>query len=428
MRTWMLGVGLIGCVSSAGSLFAQGFAADRGDPVPTRTALPPTRSTVPATSPQPAAPQSPAPAAEAHPSPVAVAQTHPLAVRPEHGPYMICVKSYTGPQSRQLAEELVADIRKNHKAAAYLFEWGAEEKRKEEARQDAYRDAWKKQNAPFLQLREEMRKKAEVEGRIFVDTPVTVRVPKVKFTEQWAVLIGGFPDMEKASEALKYLRTLKPPTDKEHLLDRAAVATPGERKGEKGDVETAYLSIYAQSFVSPNPALGKSHASPQFETDENGVPLLKIWNAGEPYSLLNCPGKVTLVVKAFTVPARTRPTNTEKSVLEKLFSVGESAKLLDATAKQAHQLAESLRSPEMAQSLQKRGLPVDAFETYVLHASTGSMVTVGSFESVDDPRLQQTQRVLESLTFQIADTPGGPPTRTERMFATVFPMGVPKLP
>lgn len=341
---------------------------------------------------------------------------------------MICVKSYTGPQSRQLAEELVADIRKNHKAAAYLFEWGAEEKRKEEARQDAYRDAWKKQNAPFLQLRDEMRKKAEVEGRIFVDTPVTVRVPKVKFTEQWAVLVGGFKDMETASEALKYLRGLKPPTEKEHLLDRAAVATPGERKGEKGEVETAYLSVYAQSFVSPNPALGKSQPGKQFETDENGVPLLKIWNSSEPYSLLNCPGKVTLVVKAFTVPARTRPTDTEKSVLEKLFSGGESAKLLDATAKQAHQLAESLRSQQMTQSLQKRGLPVDSLETYVLHASTGSMVTVGSFDSLDDPRLQQTQRVLESLTFQIADTPGGPPTRTERMFATVFPMGVPKLP
>lgn len=341
---------------------------------------------------------------------------------------MISVKSYAGPESRKLAEELAAEIRSKHKAAAYLYEWGAEEKRKEEARQEAYRQAWVQENTPFLQLREEMKKKADAEGRVFIDTPVTVRVPHIKYTEQWAVLVGGFKDMDTASEALKYLRTLPAPTDKPHLLDRAAVATPGEKKGEKGSVETAYLSIYAQAFVTRNPVTGKDDGGNKLETDENGVPLVKIWNQGEPYSLLNNSGNVTLVVKMFTIPTRTRSAETEKSVLEKLFSGDSTAKLLDATAKQAHQLAEALRSPEMANSLSKQGLPGEPLEAYVLHDRTGSVVTVGSFTSGNDPRLEQMKRALESITFEVRETRDGPVLRTEKMFPSVFPINVPKLP
>jgi|GEM_PF-282797 len=369
-------------------------------------------------------PAEPAPAstAPAAPSP------HPWAVRPEHGPYMISVKSFTGPQARQLAEELAQEIRQNHKAAAYLFEWGAEERRKEEARQEAYRQAWKQQNVPFLQLREELRKKAEAEGRVFIDTPPTIRVPQIKYTEQWAVLVGGFPDMESASAALKHLRSLPPPTTKTHLLDRAVVSSPGEQQGEKSSVQAAYLSVYAQAFVAPNPAINKSRKKPQFETDENGTPLLKIWNEAEPYSLLNCPGNTTLVVKVFSVPARTKPAKTEKSVLERLFTGSESKKMLDATAKQAHELAKALRSPNMAESLRKMGLSGEPLDAYVLHTRTGSLVTVGAFADENDPQLLRVKQILESLNFQVQEQAGGPVIRSERMFAQVFPMSVPKLP
>ena len=437
-------------------LMAQ-FAADRV-PMPitpptspsetlSRTPIVPTAATAPATaSPAstltPAVPVFPttataispnagAPTAAATagaPPAAAPAQAHPWAVRPEHGPFMISVKSFTGPQARQLAEELAQEIREHHKAAAYLFEWGAEERRKEEARQEAYRQAWKQQNAPFLQLREEMRKKAEAEGRIFIDTPPTMRIPQVKYTEQWAVLVGGFPDMDAASAALKYLRSLPPATVKTHLLDRAVVTSPSEQQGGKSSVQAAYLSVYAQAFVTPNPAINKSRDKPQYETDEQGTPLLKTWNEAEPYSLLNCPGSTTLVVKVFSVPARTKPAKTEKSVLERLFTGSDSKKMLDATAKQAHELAKALRSPNMAESLRKMGMTGEPLEAYVLHTRTGSLVTVGAFASENDPQLLRVKQILESMSFQVQEQAGGPVIRTERMFAQVFPMTVPKLP
>ena len=432
MRTHRFFGGMIGLLGIAGSAAAQGFAADRGATTPQPTTPTPPVATAP-TTPQPAPaayPTTPAPvrptvAAAGNDLTGANAQTHPRAVRPEHGPFMICVRSFSGPQARQLAEELSAEIRANHKAAAYLFEWGAADKRKEEARQDAYREALNERNAPFLQLRDEMRKKAAAEGRVFVDTPVTIRVPKVKYSEQWAVLVGGFDSMDKASAALKYLRTLPPATDKPHLLDSATVAKPGANKGDQANVESAYLNTYAQAFAAPNPALTPADAGPSFETDKNGVPLLKIWNQPESFSLLNCPGDVTLVVKSFNVPARTTPTDTEMSVLDRLFN-DDSAKVLDATAKQAHQLAESLRSPEMVASLQKMGLPAQPIDAYVLHHKIGSFVTVGSYDGPDDPRLLQMKRVLEAITFEVREQQNGPVIRRDRMFVTVYPIAVPK--
>jgi hypothetical protein len=88
-----------------------------------------------------------------------------------------------------------------------------------------------------------------------------------------------------------------------------------------------------------------------------------------------------------------------------------SGQLLDASAKQAEEVARVLR-------LMK-------FEAYVLHTRTASVITVGAYDSPEDPRLQQVQRQLRSLTFQNSSDPRA--AQLLQFFAQPLPMRVPQL-
>jgi hypothetical protein len=323
------------------------------------------------------------------------------------------VKSFVGPQSRQHAEELAAEVRETHKAAAYLYEWGGHERRKELDKQQRIRQALAEREAPFLELRKQMRLKAEAEGREFDDTPPTIRVPKVEYQEQWAVMVGGFKDMDAARKALDTVRRWPA-----HLLDRAAVAGPGQTEGQ-----AAFINPYATAMVFPNPTVRRSNPDQPPPVD----PGLKRWNEKEELSLLKCPKKYTLLVKSFSVPTRTVTKDSEPGMLGQLFGGSKSGELLQATAQQAHTLADSLRSPKMAESLRLMGLPAVPFESYVLHVKTGSLVTVGGFESEDDPELVRTLQVLRAMTFQVADERQRPTGGVQKMFDNVYPIPIPKV-
>ena len=78
------------------------------------------------------------------PSRAAGGPAHPWYVRPDLGPWMICVKSYSGPESRKLAETLAAEIRRTHNAGAYLFEWGSEERQQEEERRKKAKEEFRR--------------------------------------------------------------------------------------------------------------------------------------------------------------------------------------------------------------------------------------------------------------------------------------------
>ncbi len=90
------------------------------------------------------------------------------------------------------------------------------------------------QNLPYIQRREEMRKKAEKEGREFIDDgPVRMHVPMLlhQLPEEWAVLVGGYKNPETARKALDVVHKWKPPTD-ETLMDKVtAMNQPGLAEG-----------------------------------------------------------------------------------------------------------------------------------------------------------------------------------------------------
>jgi hypothetical protein len=397
-----LGLSLVGALAAHTAVNAQ-FAAERGTPPPAQPAAPMPR-TVPVQ--QPAAPpvqQSAASPAQSTPS------AHPLYVRPEVGGWMICVKSYTGPEAQQLAEQMANEIRQTYKAGAYLFEWGDEERQKEQQRRERIKQEMAKEYAPFLAIQREQRAKAEREGIAFIPTPAKVRLGKIEYPEQWAVLVGGFKDMKSARAALDTVRQWQPPRNTK-LLDRAVIA-PTSNQQVQG--EGAYINPFATAMVVPNPAIRRSEPGQPPPID----PALVELNQAEDLSLLKARKKWTLIVKRFNVPTQIQSKKGDVSFVDKLFSGDKPARMLEATARQARALAQALRDSKMKPH---------PFEAFVLHHRTESFVTVGQFDSPDDPAMAQMWQILSGMTFKIEYKDGRPP-ETKRMFDAIIPMQVPQV-
>ncbi len=270
-------------------------------------------------------------------------------VAPEVGPWMILVNSYAGSNSRQLAEDLIQEIRTNYHTAAYGYNRGGLERAKEHERIRKI----KEQQQQFI-----------AQAGLPADT--RLRSPKtVRIEDQYAVLIGGFKDIDAARKALDEVRKLKPPS--ERLMHQ----TVGR------DQTNRSLNPFLTAFVVRNPMVPVEKDA----RDDKPDPRLKEYNADESFSLLKCPKRWTLAVKSYQGRATIVQTQaTEKSVVEKLTGSASGADLLNANAKQAHLVAEMLK---------KFG-----YEAYVLHTEFSSVVTVGGFDSADDPRMVQMQKLF----------------------------------
>lgn len=447
-RRWALAFGLAGVLVAHGAAVAQ-FASERTPPpAPPPAPLPaqpaPTRPAAALPSfPAAAAPTAAYPpvqqASFTQPAPQPAPEPpHPYAARPEHGPWMICVKSYTNTPTRssgqarellqpdpprvdtarQMAEELAADIRQSHRVPAWLFEWGAEERQKEEAKRAFIRQKMQEEYAPFLRKQQELKAKAAADGVEFVDSPAKYRLPTVEYTTQWAVLIGGFKDMDAARKYLDTVRRWEPPAGK-HLMDQALMSRPTDKGGAERD--GTYINPFANALVLPNPAVKRSGPA-------NGVPVdpaLEPLNKEEELSLLKVRRPWTLMVKTFSVPTRVVTRDDDPGVIGRLFGNGSNgADVLEATAKQARELARALREPNMQPQ---------PFEAFVLHTRTASIVTVGQFDAPDAPDLLRTQQILQGMTFKVYDKdPKKNPTarmlEERRMFDGISLMPVPQVP
>lgn len=295
----------------------------------------------------------------------------------EAGPWMIIVQSYSGEIARDNAHKLVMELRTKFDLPAYTFNRGKEER----AKQDEEMKRRREQQEEFLKQR-----------GLVADMPF--RMKHVRIEDQYAVLVGGYKDMDAARRALDHIKKLPPPS--KELMDYACLGIPNKDKQGDGRIEGAYLNPFLRAFVVPNPMVHVE--KPKDQPD----PMLKEMNSDETYSLYKCPKPWTLAVKEFygqtTVVQKSVPTQ----MLEKLLGKG-GPDGLNAGAMQAHEIAKVLRSH----------MNMDA---YVLHTRHGSIVTVGAYDSKDDPRLLQNQRLLANLQM-------GP---VIKFFAMPLPMEVPK--
>jgi hypothetical protein len=254
------------------------------------------------------------------------------------GPWMIMAASFAGPSAEQQSHELVLELRQRFKLDAYTF-----------------------------RRMYDFSKPTEGLGYSRYGGPRRMRYLSNHKFEEIAVLVGNFgsiedPQLDKVLELLKYARPESLDPNKKNdssqrflglrTIYHALSANPAERaKGPMG-----------AAFVTRNPLL------PEELFVAKGIdPFVVDMNKDLPYSLLNCPGRYTVRVASF------RGVDTMKPALfERLTSDATKTSKLDKAALNASRLCAALR---------EKGV-----EAYEFHDRTESIVTIGSFNEVGQPR------------------------------------------
>lgn len=301
---------------------------------------------------------------------------------PEAGTWMICAASFTGTEAPGLARQLVYQLRSQYNLAAYVFDRADEER----ARQKAELDRIRAMYPP--------------------DTPIRNRTIRVE--EQCAVLVGSFSDFDAAASYLPNIKKLPMPklllSNGEPSIEYTFQASNVE------EIQSSKKAInpFSKAMVIRNPTVPRE-PKPAVKFD----PFWKKLNANEEYSLLRCNKPWTLTVKEYPGASMVQskivaPKN--DSFWGKLWSSGSGGEMLNASALQAQEHARVLRRLH--------------FQAYVLHTRTSSIVTVGAFDSMDDPQMQSTRQQLATLQQRLmAANPKGDPLQ---MMPNPLPMEVPR--
>jgi hypothetical protein len=319
------------------------------------------------------------------------------------GPWTILVMSYTTPRDNpsldaaQMAREFVTEWSTNptyakFKLKAYVFNYGAEEKQKEYER--------------VQKLRKEQLDALNQMG--LKGTTMPIRVQTMRIDEHTAVLLGGFRDADAAMNVAKEIRKLPHPDITRVKVDRLLGATyvpdAKNRPGSVQDKVDLYVNPFTKAMPVRNPAAPKEQAGGM--TPEEMKYLREI-NNKEPLSLLNTKRPVTLAVKQFNTQFKaTTDAKDAESFLSQIVGMSgkKTGESKDHAYLNAHNLADGLRKAKL--------------DAYVLHCQCCSYVTVGSYNSVQDPELVQMQRFLE--TYFQAEV-----FRCLDMFERPMPMKVP---
>lgn len=187
-----------------------------------------------------------------------------------------------------------------------------------------------------------------------------------------AVLAGNYdsPKNPVATATLKYIKEFRP----KFLLD-----VEGKQAAQDGS--TIYRlrdgGIFRSTPGRPEPFSG-AHFTPNPLLSQDEIkarsrdPLLVKLNSSGKYSMLNNPGKYTLVLKSFYGKSMTGVDGGGFRQRSSNFKVSNS---LDKAGRSAWELAVAIRKYEN-------------LESWVFHDHHKSVVTVGSFDSPNDPRIR----------------------------------------
>jgi hypothetical protein len=254
------------------------------------------------------------------------------------GPWMVMAASFAGPTAEQQAQELVMELRQRWKMEAYT-----------------YRRTY------------DFSKPTEGLGYNRYGGPRRMRYANNYKFDEIAVLVGDFtsledPQLDKTLEKIKYARpdcldaTKKRDSSQRFLGLRTIyhmVSTNPDKKN-KGPMGAA--------FVTRNPFLPE-----EYFVAKGLDPFVVDMNQDLPYSLLKCTGKYTVRVASFRGVDSMKPAE-----FEKLATKPRRLPKIDEAALKASKLCDALR---------EKGI-----EAYEFHDRTESIVTVGSFQEVGQPR------------------------------------------
>jgi hypothetical protein len=255
-----------------------------------------------------------------------------------HGPWMIMAASFAGPSAEQQSHDLVLELRQRFKLEAYTF----------------------RRTYDFS-------KPTEGLGYSRYGGPRRMRYLSNHKFDEIAVLVGNFgsiedPQIEKTLEQIKYLKPENLDPNKRsdssqrflglRTIYHMVSANPAERS--KGPMGAA--------FVTRNPLL------PEEYFVAKGIdPFVVDMNKDLPHSLLKCPGRYTVRVASFRGVDTMKPAEFERLTTKprKLSKIDEAA----------------LKASRLCAALREKGV-----EAYEFHDRTESIVTVGSFSEVGQPR------------------------------------------
>ncbi|MGD9857424.1 MAG: hypothetical protein AB7U20_20975 [Planctomycetaceae bacterium] len=179
--------------------------------------------------------------------------------------------------------------------------------------------------------------------------------------DQICVLAGNYPSMhdETAQATLKWIKKFRPKS-----LEQEGVSWL-ETQRRKGPLGGAFLTI--------NPLL-----TPEEVADHRIDPLLQRINSGNRYSLFHNEGKYSLVICTFAGKQMAMLGDSESPEAIRAFhKITQDHSDLDEASVNAWELAVALR--ELSANI----------DAYVWHDRYQSVVTVGSFESPTDKRIQR---------------------------------------
>lgn len=256
----------------------------------------------------------------------------------KHGPWMIMAASFVGPTADQQSQELVLELRQRYRLEAFTF-------------RSTYDFTKPTEGLGYSRYGGARRMRYQT---------------NVKFDEI-AVLVGHFssvedPQLEKTLQLLKHakpesLDATKKGSSSQRLVGLRSLYTmissnPDEKtKGPMGS-----------AFVTRNPLLPK-----EFFVAKGIEPLVLDMNKDLAHSLLKCPGKYTVRVASFRGVDTMKPAEFERLTTQsrKMAKIDEAA----------------LKASRLCAALREKGV-----EAYEFHDRTESIVTIGSFNSVGEPR------------------------------------------
>ena len=235
---------------------------------------------------------------------------------------------------------------------------------------------------------------------------------------------GGMSAQEAADEMVYALRLKGIPAyifSQDEKVERITSPSVSEADGRRYIAQQGYISVMAGNFRSNNDKSAesvlkyiKNKFNPAFLADEKNGGILPrtpgrpspfsrafltvnpLWqgevrdveqdnfitdlNAGQKYSLLKNKGRYSLVIATFQGGSLVKVGNSSLTEAAGFFDK-QFGKSLDDCAENAMELTDKLRNAK------KYGYD-ENYEAWVYHDKFKSIVTIGSFESKDDPRIR----------------------------------------
>ncbi len=197
----------------------------------------------------------------------------------------------------------------------------------------------------------------------------STRMKNLRVVDSVCVLAGNYKSIDeaKAQETLKFIKQYNP---KAFETGVNFVVSPG-RPGP-----------LSKAFLTSNPLLSNDEMEAMKQATD---PLLISLNNNEQFSLYENTGKYTLMVAKFSGKS-VNVVNESMEKAESYFTKGGND--LDQAAISARNLVKALRSREPV-TTDPDFKDYCRLDAYIWHDHTSSIVTVGSFESAQDPQIRK---------------------------------------